>query len=174
VQVDPVDGSSGGVPGGNIRNAFLYNPARVSVVEFKALTPAELAAAGVGNTNAFDGSRSPLFARFSFNGREIVLINNHLSSRSGSTPIFGGPQPFIQVAEDEREAQTLALHEYVEHLIDEADEDNVVVIGDFNTFEFTNDLSEILPGRNRGRILYNLIDELRDDNAYTFIFDGNS
>lgn len=174
VQVDPVDGAQGGVPGGNIRNAYLYNPARVSVVEFKALTPGELAAAGVGNPNAFDGSRIPLLARFGFNGKEIVMINNHLSSRSGSTPIFGGPQPFIQAAEDEREAQALSLHEYVEHLTGEAGDENVVVLGDFNTFEFTNDLAEILPGGNRGRILYNLVDELRGDNAYTFIFDGNS
>lgn len=174
VQVDPVDGTQGGVPGGNIRNAFLYNPARVSVVEFKPLSPAELTAAGVGNPNAFDGSRSPLLARFGFNGKEIVIINNHLSSRSGSTPIFGGPQPFIQAAEDEREAQTLALHEYVEHLIDEMGDENVVVLGDFNTFEFTNDLARILPGTTSGRILYNLVDELRGDNAYTFIFDGNS
>ena len=31
VQINPVDGQDGGEPGGNIRSAFLYNPARVSL-----------------------------------------------------------------------------------------------------------------------------------------------
>ncbi|HSC33929.1 MAG TPA: endonuclease, partial [Thermodesulfobacteriota bacterium] len=172
--VDPADGTSGGVPGGNIRNAFLYNPERETLTEVKSLTPAELGAAGVGDPAAFTDTRNPLLGRFEYRGREIIIINNHLSSRSGSSPIFGGPQPFFQAAEDAREAQTLALNQYVNNLIDTEDARNIIVHGDLNTFEFTNDLREILPGTGPDRILFNLVRTLRDDNVYSFIFDGNS
>lgn len=43
-----------------------------------------------------------------------------------------------------------------------------------NTFEWTNDLNEILPGVGKERVLSNLVNKLKDDNVYTFIFDGNS
>ena len=46
VDVDPQDNTQGGVPGGNIRTAYLYNPARVSLVEVQALDSSHLAAVG--------------------------------------------------------------------------------------------------------------------------------
>lgn len=175
--VAPANNTSGGVPGGNIRNAFLYNPARVDLVSFVSLTPSVLSAAGVGNPNAFSESRNPLSATFEFNGVEFTVINNHLTSRTGSTPIFGGPQPFVQAGEAEREGQMQALNEYVDFLLSAAGDEEgehtaIVVLGDLNTFEFTNDLTEILPGAEE--LLTDLIDSLTDDNVYTFIFDGNS
>jgi predicted extracellular nuclease len=180
--VAPEDGTSGGVPGGNIRNAFLYNSDRVKLVDFVSLSPDVLGGMGVSNPNAFDGTRDPLQATFKFRGKEFTVINNHLTSRFGSTPIFGGPQPFVQAGEDEREAQVGALNEVVNALLaaGRGNQNNaskagrIVVLGDLNTFEFTNDLTEILPGTGANRVLTNLIGSLDDDNVYTFIFDGNS
>ena len=180
--VAPVDGTSGGVPGGNIRNAFFYNPDRVSLVDYVSLTPEVLADIGVTDPDAFLGTRNPLQATFKFRGKEFTVVNNHLSSRFGSTPIFGGPQPFAQAAEANREAQTGTLNEVVDSLIDQAQGNSVhaskagrvIVTGDLNTFEFTNDIAEILPGTGSDRVLTNLIDGLSDDNVYTFNFEGNS
>ncbi|MFQ5557785.1 MAG: 5'-nucleotidase C-terminal domain-containing protein, partial [Acidimicrobiales bacterium] len=201
--VAPADGTSGGVPGGNIRNAFLYNSARVGLVDFVSLTPAELGAAGVTNTTAFTDTRHPLAATFEFNTHEFTVINNHLTSRFGSTPIFGGPQPFVQAGEAGgagREDQVTALNEYVDHLLAGDDDARIMVVGDFNTFEWTNDLTELLPGAGDDRVLTNLVptadiddddddgddddgdhdgdhdDEsaLPDDAEYSFIFEGNS
>jgi predicted extracellular nuclease len=172
--VAPVDGSSGGVPGGNIRNAFLYNPDRVELDGFVSLTPDVLLAVGA-DPDAFLGTRNPLAATFTFDRRSFTVINNHLSSRFGSTPIFGGPQPFVQAAEEDREAQVGALNDYVDYLLDDDKNARVIVTGDFNTFEFTDDLTEILPGTQDGKaILKSLLTEVEDDNRYTFIFDGNS
>ena len=170
----PVPGAFGGQPGGNIRNAFLYNPDWIDLVETRQLDAAELAAAGVGNPNAFAGSRDPLMGVFKFRRREFTVINNHLSSRFGSTPIFGALQPFVQAGEAAREAQTQALNDYVDFLLDGDRRRRIMVVGDFNTFEFTNDLTEILPGTGRRPVLTNLIDRLEDDNVYTFNFEGNS
>jgi predicted extracellular nuclease len=163
----------GGVSLGNIRNAFLYNPHRVHLVEFTGLTRDVLADRHVSASTAFDTSRDPLEAVFRFSGQNVVVLNNHFSSRFGSTPIFGGPQPFVQAAEDAREAQSLAMNEVTSWWLHQG-ERNVIVLGDLNTFEFTNDLTEILPGTSRNRILTNLIERERSDNLYSFIFEGNS
>ncbi|MFA3916410.1 hypothetical protein AB1E33_05405 [Ruegeria sp. 2012CJ15-1] len=168
------DGENGGVPGGNIRNAFLYNPDRVEAKEFVTLESDVLAGLGVTNPDAFEGSRDPLLGVFEFNGQEVTLINNHFSSRFGSTPIFGGPQPFVQAGEDERAAQSLALNEVVDGLLASDPDARVTVLGDLNTFEFTDELAEDLPGVGDKKVLTNLITQLEGDEAYSFNFQGNS
>ncbi len=174
VDVAPADGSSGGVPGGNIRNAFLYDPARVRLQGFQSLTPAALAGYGVSNPDAFVGTRDPLLATFSRRGRSFTVINNHLSSRFGSTPVFGAVQPFVQAGEDERGAQTGALNEVVDALLARERHARILVLGDLNTFQFTDEIAETLPGSGDERVLFNLVDRLRDDEVYTFNFEGNS
>ena len=74
------DGENGGVPGGNIRNAFLYNEDRVEATSFLTLESNVLTDFGVTNPAAFAGSRDPLLGVFTFNDQEITLINNHFSS----------------------------------------------------------------------------------------------
>jgi 2',3'-cyclic-nucleotide 2'-phosphodiesterase (5'-nucleotidase family) len=175
--VAPADGANGGIPGGNIRNAYLYNADRVELVDFELLTPGVLADYGVSDPSAFVGTREPLAAQFSFDGDQFLVINNHLTSRFGSTPIFGGPQPFVQAGEAEREAQVGALNEVVDAILADAPDAPIMVLGDINTFEWTNDLAEILPGPEP--VLTNLLTQpalnrADRDNRYTFIFDGNS
>jgi predicted extracellular nuclease len=176
--VAPADGASGGVPGGNIRNAFLYNPERIELIRFESLTESVLSDIGVSNAAAFEGTRDPLVGVFGFNGEELVVINNHLTSRFGSSPVFGGPQPFIQAGEAEREAQVGALNEVVDEALALDESANIVVLGDLNTFQFTNDLQEILPGADD--VLVNLVPPVGTtrgvdrNNIYTFNFEGNS
>ena len=178
--VAPVDGAQGGVPGGNIRNAFLYDPNEVTLESVMALTPPVLDLFGVSNPDAFAGTRTPLLGIFEDNdGNQVAIVNNHLTSRFGSTPVFGATQPFVQAGEAEREAQVEALNEFVDGFLLFSSvfgqEANVMVVGDMNTFEFTNDLSEILPGTGSEQVLTNLIDQaLAEDDAYTFVFEGNS
>ena len=163
--IAPADDSTGGIPGGNIRNSFLYNPERVSLDSLELLE----------DLKAFDGSRDPLVGTFTFNDETVTIVNNHFSSRFGSTPVFGGPQPFVQAGEEEREAQAQAINDYVDGILGDNPNANVVVLGDLNTFEFTNDLAEILPGTGDEQVLTNLVEQaIADDDAYSFIFDGNS
>ena len=168
------DGEGGGIPGGNIRNAFLYNPDRVEAKEFQTLESDVLAGLGVTNADAFDGTRDPLLGVFEFNGEEVTLINNHMSSRFGSTPIFGATQPFVQAGEDAREQQALALNEVVDALLSQDPDAKISVLGDLNTFDFTDELTEDLPGVGSEKVLTNLIGELDGDEASTFNFQGNS
>jgi predicted extracellular nuclease len=164
----------GGVSNGNIRNAFLYNPSRVQLIEFTGITRDVLADRGVTVNSAFDFSRDPLEAVFSFGGEQVIIVNNHFSSRFGSSPVFGGPQPFFQAAEGDREAQALAMNQLAEYHLDADKDVNVIILGDLNTFEFTDDLEQILPKASGGQALKNLIKKNEDDNRYSFIFEGNS
>ncbi|MGI9644018.1 MAG: endonuclease/exonuclease/phosphatase family protein [Ilumatobacteraceae bacterium] len=180
--VAPADGTSGGVPGGNIRNAFLYNADRIELVDFMSLTPDVLTAIGVTDPGAFSGTRNPLAATFKHRGKEFTVVNNHLTSRFGSSPVFGGVQPFVQAGEAERGAQSEALNEVVDAFLADVEGNpfraskggRIMVVGDLNTMEFTDEMTEKLPGVGPDRVLRNLIDTLTDDNVYTFNFDGNS
>ncbi|WP_299489951.1 choice-of-anchor I family protein [Acaryochloris sp. IP29b_bin.137] len=173
----PSDGAFGGQPGGNIRNAFLFNPDRISIDDdsLTLLSPDVLADAGVSNSDAFDGSRSPLLAHFEFNGQTVAVVNNHFSSRFGSTPVFGGPQPFVQAGEEARAAQALALNEFVDSQLADNPDANIIVTGDLNTFQFADEIAAVLPGTGDEQVLTNLVSQAEADNdAYTFIFNGNS
>jgi predicted extracellular nuclease len=179
--VEPVNNTQGGVPGGNIRNAFLYNPDRVDLADFFALSASVLSAAGA-DPAAFNGTRIPLVGEFEFNGAEFIVISVHNSSRFGSTPIFGGPQPFVQAGEAEREAQSKAINQYVDSLLASDPDAQIMVAGDFNTFEWTDELLEDMPGPEPA--LNNLVPfkdttpnqgrHLGQEGFYSFIFDGNS
>ena len=172
VEVSPVDGRPGGVPGGNIRNGFLYDTLRVRRLSHRALTAAVLAAAGAPEPAAFAESRDPLEATFEFEGRRVVAINNHLTSRYGSTPVFGAVQPWVEGGERERDAQARALRAYVGALVRRDSAARIVVLGDMNTFEFSDEMSATLPGKPA--LLTSLISRVEPAQRYSYVFEGNS
>ena len=69
-----------------------------------------------------------------------------------------------------------ALNDYVDFLLAADKDARVIVVGDLNTFEFTNDLTEILPGTLDGKaIMKTLLRKVKDKkDQYTFNFEGNS
>lgn len=162
---------SGGQPGANIRTAFLYNPNRVELVDGSVKT--------IGGQNpgeAFAGARLPLVATFEFNGQEVTVVNNHFSSKGGSSPLFGANQPSADRQEDpqvngsldERRAQAQAVKDYVDSLLVNAPDANIAVVGDFNEFEFISPLTLL------EQSLTNLTNTLPENERYSFIFEGNS
>lgn len=165
--VDPANNTQGGVPGGNIRVAYLYNPERVDLVDgsVKALDT-------LGGFEAGQDARVPLEAQFSFNGETVTLINNHLSSKFGSSPVYGAVQPFINAGDDQRTAQTASLNAYVDGIVANDPDAKVIVLGDMNDFQFSNPI-EALKGSGGDQVLFNQVDTLGKD-AYTYNFEGNS
>ena len=159
--------TSGGQPGGNIRTAFLYNTDRVDLVDGSVETIED---------NGFTGSRLPIVAKFTFNGEEVTVVNNHFSSKGGSSPILGVEQPFEQRQEevevngslDERQAQANAVKGYVDGILTADANANVVVLGDLNEFEFVS------PVETLSESLTNLTETVAEDERYSFIFQGNS
>jgi len=178
VTVDPeFDGQQGGQPGGNIRNAYLYNADRVELVDgsVKALTEDVLNDAGVSDPTAFAGSRIPLYAEWEFNGNVVSTVNNHFSSKFGSTPVYGDTQPFIDAGVEERKAQALAINEFVKSLQDDNADANVVVLGDLNDFEFADPQELLESGGEDSQELFDMVKTIDEmDGRYTYNFEGNS
>ncbi|HEU4894615.1 MAG TPA: endonuclease/exonuclease/phosphatase family protein, partial [Acidimicrobiia bacterium] len=166
--------TSGGQPGANIRVAYLYNPRRVTPVG-PPDTVVDPADQQVNETNPFWETRLPLVQTFRFKGKDFTVVNNHLASKTGSAPLYGTEQnaterqedPTVNGDVDSRRAQAQAVRAYVaSHL---AFGENVVVLGDFNEFEFISPLAEDLSDG-----LENLTLRLKEDERYSYVFDGNS
>ena len=170
------DDTNGGQPGGNIRTAFLYNPKRVSFVDGSLSAVTDAQAQQTDSSNPFFNSRLPLAAKFTFNGEEVTVVNNHFSSKGGSAPILGVEQPFearqedvtVNGSLDERQAQAQAIKSYVDGILAEDDSANVVVLGDLNEFEFVS------PVETLAESLTNLTETLPENERYSFNFQGNS
>ncbi|MFM8298894.1 MAG: 5'-nucleotidase C-terminal domain-containing protein [Microcystis aeruginosa] len=168
LNIDPINGRSGGAPGANIRVGYLYNPNRVSFVEgsLRAITDPNAIS---DNDGAFNNSRKPLVATFTFNGQEVTVINNHLSSRRGGNGLFGNVQPPNIGGADVRANQATVINSEVNAILADDPNANVVVLGDFNGFDF-EEFQQILSGG----VLTNLSQTLDVRDRATFNFQGNS
>ncbi|MDT0319150.1 endonuclease/exonuclease/phosphatase family protein [Streptomyces millisiae] len=183
--IDPVDGEDGGQPGGNIRTVFLFNPERVSFVDraggdsttgtevVRHRGRAELTASpgrvDPGNW-AWEDSRKPLAAEFSFRGETVFVVANHFTSKGGDHPLHGRYQPPVRSSEAQRIAQARVVNSFVQDIRSAQRQARVVVLGDINDFEFsptTRALTE--DGALRGAL-----DSLPRDERYTYVFQGNS
>ena len=182
--IDPVDDQDGGQPGANIRQGFLYNPARVAFVYrpggSATAATAIVNAGGAAQLSASPGrvdpghpafldSRKPLAGEFRFNGHNLIVIANHFNSKSGDDPLFGRHQPPVLTTQLQREQQAAVVHDFVRSILSVEPGANVVVLGDLNDFQFSStlDILKSVPLTDLGA-------QLPDSDRYTFIFDGNS
>ncbi|KGR76006.1 endonuclease [Ureibacillus sinduriensis] len=181
LNIDPVNNEDGGAPNANIRVGFLYNPERVTLPEgIKAGDATSTVAYKNGKltlnpgridpTNpAFNSSRKPLAAQFNFQGEEVVVIVNHWNSKSGDTPLFGSTQPPIYGSEEQRKEIAKVVNNFVEEIKKDNPKANIVSVGDFNDFQFTESLKI-----HEGQHMTNMINLVDDNDRYTYLFQGNS
>ncbi len=172
-------GTNGGQPGGNIRVAFLYNPARVELVPGSVATVTDPADQRTNPRNPFFNGRLPLAASFRSRapaGAAVTVVNNHFNSKRGSAPLFGQVQPFTERQEDpavnggveRRRRQARAVRDFVARKLAARGDAHIVVVGDFNEFQFVSPL-KILEER-----LHNLTNDLPANERYSYIFEGNA
>ncbi|GGD10433.1 FN3 associated domain-containing protein [Pontibacillus salipaludis] len=179
--IAPVNNEDGGEPDGNIRVGFIYNPDRVSLAE----QPKGGATTSVGVTEegsltlnpgridptneAFEDSRKPLAAEFEFNGENVIVVANHFNSKGGDDAPFGGIQPAQLGSEEQRIEQAKVVNGFVQEVMERDEDANVVVLGDLNDFEYSAPLETL-----EGDILANMIEELPENERYTYNYQGNS
>jgi uncharacterized protein len=183
--VDPQDGADGGQPGGNIRVAFLFDPARVSFVDRPggtATTAVRAVPAGDGAAlsvspgrvapadPAWTDSRKPLAGEFAFGGRTVFVVANHFASKGGDQPLHGRFQPPARPSEEQRGRQAAVLRGFVDELLAVDPQAEVVVLGDLNDFAFSPAVRTL----TAGGALRALIDALPPGERYGYVFDGNS
>ena len=172
-------GTNGGQPGGNIRVAFLYNPARVDLVPDSLATATDPRDQRINPNNPFFDGRLPLAASFRSrapDGARVTVVNNHLNSKRGSSPLFGQVQPFTERQEEpsvnggveQRRRQARAVRDLVARRLAARRDAHLVVVGDFNEFAFVSPLKIL------GERLHNLTNDLPAVERYTYIFEGNA
>ncbi len=160
-QIDPTaENSTGGEPNGNIRNAFLYDMNRVSLIA----NSLELI-----QGDAFHNSRNPLVGTFSFNGHDVIVVDVHSYSRGGSDPDFGVNQPPVQSGDDRRTAMADTIKAYVDNHLATDPSLQFAVMGDFNGFYYETALQHLAAGG----VLTNLNGLLPPEERYSYQFDGN-
>ena len=178
--IAPEDKKDGGAPGGNIRVGFLYNPERVTLTEGTKGTATQ--AVGFENgkltlnpgridpTNtAFENSRKPLAAQFDFNGESVIVVANHFNSKGGDLPLFGKVQPPVLNSEVQRMQIANVVNGFVKDIQAKDPNANVVLLGDFNDFEFSNPLKAL-----KGNELTNMIEKVPAEERYTYSYQGNA
>ena len=183
VTVDPANNADGGQPGGNIRQAFLYDTSRVSfsgvvggaldaVTAIASPTGQIELSLGAGRIDpanpAFVNSRKPMVAEFTVDGEQLIVINNHFNSKGGDQPLYGPAQPPVRGTETQRLAQAQAVADFVSALLAINPNANIVVTGDLNDFQFADTLSPLAAAG-----LVNMTDSLPENERYTYSFEGN-
>ncbi|CAM5389883.1 Endonuclease/exonuclease/phosphatase OS=Streptomyces rochei OX=1928 GN=G3I25_05715 PE=4 SV=1 [Streptomyces rochei] len=183
--IDPVDGQDGGQPGGNIRQAFLFDPERVSFTDRgagdattatqvtrvrgkAALThsPGRVAPADA----AWEDSRKPLAGEFVFRGRTVVVIANHFNSKGGDQGLTAQYQPPSRSSETQRHAQARVLNTFVKDILATQKNADVVALGDINDFEFST-TTRILEDDGA---LWSAVKSLPRSERYSYVYQGNS
>ncbi|MET9292994.1 endonuclease/exonuclease/phosphatase family protein [Streptomyces sp. NPDC003077] len=184
-QIDPVDGKDGGQPGGNIRVAFLYNPARVSFTAVPggdattpvkvvrdhgkarlSVSPGRIAPADA----AWENSRKPLVGQFSFRGRPVFVVANHFNSKGGDQGLDSRFQPPARTSETQRTQQAELVNRFVKDLLAADPKADVVVAGDLNDYQFSPALKTL----TKGGVLTDLVNRLPKAERYGYVFNGNS
>ena len=180
-EIAPVNNQDGGAPGGNIRVAFLYNKDRVSLT---AGAPKGTSTQAVGfesgkltvnpgridpTNSAFNSSRKPLAAQFDFQGQSIIVVANHFNSKGGDQPLLGKNQPPVLSSEIQRHKIAAIVNNFVKDVKAKDANANVVLLGDFNDFEFTKTL-EIAKGNE----MTNMIDKVPANERYNYSYQGNA
>ncbi|MFN6464904.1 MAG: putative Ig domain-containing protein [Nostoc sp. DedVER02] len=180
-QINPVDDTNGGEPGGNIRVGFLFNPDRVSFVDrpggtsTSSTTVTDLGGVSASpglidpTNSAFNASRKPLVGEFNFKGETVYVIGNHFNSKGGDQPLFGPNQPPTLSSEVQRQQQATLVKNFVQNILAIDPNANIVVAGDLNDFEFSNPVSTL---ESAG--LTSLIETLPQNERYTYNFEGNA
>ncbi|WP_055610963.1 endonuclease/exonuclease/phosphatase family protein [Streptomyces phaeochromogenes] len=183
--IDPVNLADGGEPGGNIRQAFLYNPERVSFVDRAGgdattavgvtkvhgkaqltVSPGRIDPANAAWTN----SRKPLAGEFTFRGKSVFVIANHFASKGGDQSLHSQFQPPARSSETQRHLQATAVNAFVKDILAKQKNADVVTLGDINDFEFSQ-TTKLLEDDGA---LWSAVKSLPKSERYSYDYQGNS
>jgi len=187
VEIAPEDGHDGGAPGGNIRVALLHRTDRplhlVAHPGGDATTAVQVVTDAEGRPGlrpspgriapgdpAWAGSRKPIAAEYRWRGRTLFVVNVHLRSKLGDTPLFGDWQPPVSASSALRVAQAAVLADFVDELLRADPGAALLLLGDFNDAEGSPTLQRLLQGGQ----LVDLIETLPASMRASHVYEGNA
>lgn len=181
INVNPMSHREGGVPGANIRVAFIYNKNRVGFKENPPPTPQDetfILPSGhlnfnpgriAPNSEAFQNTRKSIVAEFTFKGEPVFVIVNHFNSKISDTSHFSTIQPVVRNTEVKRSKLAKVINSFVGMIEKNSPSANIAVLGDFNAYANEMPMKVL-----ETDLLYNLIRTLPRDQWYTTNHNGNS
>ncbi|KAG6836102.1 hypothetical protein H0H93_011329, partial [Arthromyces matolae] len=189
LEIAPTDDTDGGEPGGNIRQAYLYRPEKLTLVpgapagtaldKVEVLVPKNKKPTlnynpgRIDPTNAaWSASRKPLVAQWQTkNGKVLFTINVHLTSKGGSSPNWGDARPPVNLPVDQRAAQISLVAAFAQTILKADNQANIMVAGDFNEYIQTRQvfkpLTDVLTEADAAA-------GVPDVERYTYVYDQNS
>ncbi|MFJ9521203.1 endonuclease/exonuclease/phosphatase family protein [Kitasatospora sp. NPDC101801] len=183
--INPENNKDGGEPGGNIRQVFLFNPARVSFTDIpggSATTAVGITGTGKATAltaspgriepaeDAWASSRKPLVGQFAFKGKKVFVIANHFNSKGGDQGLESRFQQPTRSSEVQRIKQATLEQAFLAKLLAADPKAAVVSLGDFNDYQFSPALSTL----TKDGVLRDLVNELPERQRYSYVFQGNS
>ncbi|MGW2813105.1 endonuclease/exonuclease/phosphatase family protein [Streptomyces sp. NPDC001415] len=183
--IDPENDKDGGEPGGNIRQGFLFNPARVSFTErpggdyktavgvtgTKGHPALTLSPGRIDPANpAWTDSRKPLAGEFVFKGRTVFVIANHFASKGGDESLLSQHQPVPRSSEAKRLQQARAVNAFVKQLLAVDKHADVLAVGDINDFDFSGTTKAL----EDGGALRSAYRTLPKKERYSYVYQGNT
>jgi hypothetical protein len=184
VFVDPVQGSDGGQPGGNIQVAYLYNSNRVSFTPrgnpYSLMDVTVRPGGGTIDNPArlftrdevFRNTRKSLLAEFEFQGHKVYLISNHFNSKFADTGLWNAVQPQDFRSDNRRQLMARLINNFVQKMMLQEPDASIIVLGDFNAFTFDQSMRVL-----QGEQLHNLATVpglIPFNDRYSYNFNGNS
>ncbi|EIN06964.1 DNase I-like protein [Punctularia strigosozonata HHB-11173 SS5] len=188
VNIPGVNNADGGEPGGNIRQAYLWNPKKISLVSGAPVGTALEAVHVTGsflnpklslnpgriepNNSVWEDSRKPLAAEWqTANGHRFFTVNLHLESKGGSTTEEGNARPPVNLPVEKRTGQVNVTANFVKQILAKDPSANVIVAGDCNEYTQTRSVFHSFKG------ILNDIDVtsgVPQVERYTYVFDMNT
>ncbi|OJD29475.1 endonuclease exonuclease phosphatase family protein [Diplodia corticola] len=191
--IDPAfPDADGGQPGANIRPAYLYNPARLALLNPNPgnatqatvpLSPSTLSfnpgRVDPANAAAWTDSRKPLAAvwrTLDGDGEEgegrLWTVNVHWASKGGSSTLAGDARAPANGGVGVRRAQAEATAGFVADVLAVDPLASVVVAGDFNEFAFVEPVVRFVEGSGALRDA-DVVAGVGEVERYTYLYDGN-
>ncbi|MCM2270226.1 MAG: endonuclease/exonuclease/phosphatase family protein, partial [Thermoanaerobaculia bacterium] len=188
-QIDPELDREGGVPGGNIRVALLFDPARASLPRRGDAGPHDAAsivprAAGAAfepnparvapRSSAFtlasgEGVRRSLAVELEIDGAPWHFVVNHWSSKFDDGRAYGAVQPPELPTGAKRLAQAAAVRGFALELLAADPEARLVVLGDLNDLPWSEPLRTIAQPP-----LVDLSERVAAGERYSYVFEGSA
>lgn len=116
---------------------------------------------------AWKDVRKSLAAEFIFQGRKVVVVANHLNSKRGDNALYGRVQPVTFKSEQRRHVLANMLAQFAKE--GAKHQANIVMLGDFNDFEFTKTIQLIEEGD-----MVNLVSRHDISDRYSYFHQGNN
>ncbi|KAI0908538.1 DNase I-like protein [Ustulina deusta] len=197
--VNPINGTNGGAPGGNIRNAYLYRP---EILQLQGGSDAVIGDSVAANevlpgptlkynpglidpTNAaWLSSRKPLVAAWELVGsgvqtgkgkgkaKTLFTVNVHFTSKGGSSSLHGDARPPVNGGVAQRIAQGNVTGTFVAQILAQDADARVLTVGDFNEYAFAAPVQTFADASGLKDL--DEVTKVPAAERYSYLFDMNS